>query len=199
MPRELELAAIACIRAVLPEATVHHASPSWLMRPGEDECGERWVLVSSIYGELTGLTLPSVMPQRERRQIDGVIELAGQPPRIFEFDESQHFNRHRATTLRAYPPRLTTAFPREIWLNASAASTRRLGTTGGWGKAKPPLFPAPGGRHLQRAFRDALADILPAVHGWAPTVRIADFEVDGWIQGPRRDHEMRDLLRRRLT
>jgi hypothetical protein len=38
----------------------------------------------------------------------------------------------------------------------------------------PPLFPDAGGRHLQRAFRDALADLVPLEHGWLPTLRIAD-------------------------
>lgn len=199
MARELELAAVASISASLPGVTVHHNSPAWLMRPGGAECRERWGLVRSIYTELTGLDLPSLMPPRERRQVDAVIELPGHRPRLFEFDESQHFNAHRATTLRAYPDDLLTAFPKSKWLDASTTSTRKLGTSGGWGKVKPPLFPAPGGRHLQRAFRDALADILPEVHGWAPTLRIADFEVHEWIHGPDRDRMMRRLLRERLA
>jgi hypothetical protein len=78
-------------------------------------------------------------------------------------------------------------------------STRKLGTTGGWGRAKPPLFPEPGGRYLQRAFRDALADLLPSVHGWAPTLRISDFETQGWIHEPTRAHRMLALLDGRLT
>jgi hypothetical protein len=41
-----------------------------------------------------------------------------------------------------------------------------------------------GGRHRQRAFRDALADLLPSLHGYAPTLRIADFEVLPWIREP---------------
>lgn len=141
--RELELAVVAALREALPDAQVHHESPAWLMRPGLDECGARWELVCSIYRELTGLELPHTMPPRERRQVDAVIEQPGQSPRIFEFDESQHFNLRRAVTLHAYPPDVATAFPRDVWLRACEASTRKLGTTGGWGKAKPPLFPSP--------------------------------------------------------
>jgi hypothetical protein len=127
------------------------------------------VLFDLICRTLTARELPPTMPARERRKVDAIIEVSGYAPRIFEFDESQHFNIHRAATLRAYPDDVTTAFPRDLWLRASQDSTRKLGTTGGWGRARPPLLPHPGGRHLQRAFRDALADLLPAVHGWAPT------------------------------
>ena len=35
-----------------------------------------------------------------------------------------------------------------------------------------------GVRHRQRAFRDALADLLPALHGFGPTIRIGHFEVE---------------------
>jgi len=145
------------------------------------------------------LELPDEMPPRDRRRVDAVIERPGKPARIFEFDESQHFNAHRATTLRAYPDGVETAFPRDVWLRASESSTKKLGTTGGWGKAKPPLFPHPGGRHLQRAFRDALADLLPAIYGWAATVRIADFEVQAWLQAGEAGQRMRALLRDRLA
>lgn len=198
MPRELELAAVAVIREALHGALVHEDSPQWLMRPGREQCGERWGLVCSIYEQLTGLALPELMPPRECRQVDAVIELPGRPPRIFEFDESQHFNVHRAATLRVYPDDVEIAFSRDEWLHASEASSKKLGTTGGWGRARPPLFPEPGGRHLQRAFRDALADLLPAVQGWAPTLRIADFEVQSWVHGPRAGQLMRDLLDKRL-
>ena len=199
VPRELEYAAIAAIRETLPAATVHMQTPSWLMRPGASECGEAWSLVSSIYRELSGLELPEVMPARERRQVDAVVEIPGAAPRIFEFDESQHFNVHRAVTLRAYPAEMRTGFPRERWLEASESSQRTLGTTGGWGKAKRPLFPEAGGRHLQRAFRDALADILPPVHGWAPTLRVADFEVRDWIHDASRSRRIAVLLESRLV
>src|SRR4051794_10185028 len=36
------------------------------------------------------------------------------------------------------------------------------------------------GRHRQRAYRDALVDLLPAVHGRLPTLRIAYFESRGY-------------------
>ena len=61
------------------------------------------------------------------------------------------------------------AFPKGIWIRHSEMKKRLEG--GGFGRPKPPLFPGDGGRHRQRAFRDALADILPLSHAWLPTLR----------------------------
>ena len=186
MSRELQLAAVAAIQKALPEATITaEVAPAWLVRPGKVECKGSWTLPCSIYEQLTGLELPEGAAARAppSRRAD---RTPGWPPRLFEFDESQHFNAHRAKALRAYPAAVETAFPRETWLRASEGSTKKLGTTGGWGRAKPPLFPEPGGRHLQRAFRDALADLLATEHDWAPTLRIAEFEAQtgSWAAAP---------------
>lgn len=154
------------------------ATPEWLMRPGKLECGPEWERIRSIYCALTGLDLPGTMPARERRSVDAVLCIPRRAPFIFEFDERQHFNSFRAMTLTHYPD-LPVAFDRDRWIAASNAKKKLEG--GGFGKARPPLFDGEHGRHKQRAFRDALSDILPFVHGFAPTLRIADFEVKGWI------------------
>jgi hypothetical protein len=172
-------------------------TPDWLMRPGRIDCGRRWTLVREIYAELTGLELPDTMPPRERRQVDLVLQKRGRAPRIIEVDERQHFNRFRATTLRAYPRSLRVAFPKRIWIDACERKSRLEG--GGFGVAKPPLFPGQDGRHRQRAFRDMLADVLPPSHGWLPTLRIADFEVRDWINEPHGKARMRALLKERLS
>jgi hypothetical protein len=108
------------------------------------------------------------MPPRERRTVDCVLQRRGEPPRIVEFDEKQHFNSFRALTIRAYPRTAAVAFDRRAWLRACEAKRRLEG--GGFGLPKPPLFPDEDGRHRQRAYRDAVADLLPAVHGWCPTL-----------------------------
>jgi hypothetical protein len=149
-----------------------------------------------MYAELAGMELPDVMPSRERRTVDCVLQRRGEPPRIIEFDETQHFNRYRAVTLRSYPHSVQVAFDRGVWLQACDAKNRLEG--GGFGRPKPPLFPHEDGRHRQRAYRDGLADLLPAVHGWLPTLRIADFEVKAWIYGRDAHASMADLLARRL-
>jgi hypothetical protein len=177
MPRELERVVIELVRKVYGGNEL--ATPDWLQRPERGDAGRRWRLIRSLYTELTGMELPDSMPPRERRTVDCVVQRRGEPPRIVEFDETQHFNRYRALTIRRYPRSVRVAFDRRSWL-AACDSKRRL-EGGGFGKPKPPLFPQDDGRHRQRAYRDALADVLPAVHGWLPTLRIADFEVSGWV------------------
>jgi hypothetical protein len=172
------------------------STPEWLLRPGRFECKRRWPLVQRIYEELTGMELGEVMPHRERRAIDAILIKSGQPARLLEVDETQHFNEFRAMTLRSYPRSVRVAFPMSVWIARSEAKQRLEG--GGFGKPKPPLFPGDGGRHRQRAFRDALADILPPAHGWAPTLRIADFEIQDWIFAPDSRSKMTRLLASRV-
>ena len=49
-----------------------------------------------------------------------------------------------------------------------------------------------------RAFRDVLADLLPLEHSWAPTLRIADFELLPWIYSAEAEPKTRELLAGRL-
>ncbi len=195
MPRELELAVIELVHSV--NGGTEPPTPGWLQRPGQAECGRRWPLVCKLYAELTDMTLPEVMPPRERRTVDCVLQRRGEPPRIVEFDEVQHFNRYRASTIRRYPRSVRVAFDRATYLAASDAKVRLEG--GGFGKPKPPLFPQDDGRHRQRAFRDALTDVLPAVHGWLPTLRIADFEVEEWVYERGAKTKMSALVAERIA
>ena len=148
-------------------------SPDWLNRPGRSECGPLWELVQDIYHRLTGLTLPETMPPRERRTVDAVLDYDDGSLQILEVDETQHFNECRALTLRSYPDR-EVAFDRQAWLKRCDEKKRLEG--GGFAVPRPPLFPDENGRHQQRAFRDALCDLLPPLYGFHPTARIAYFE-----------------------
>jgi hypothetical protein len=141
------------------------------------------------------MELPELMPPRERRIIGCVLQRRGEPPRIIEFDETQHFNHYRAQTGRRYPRSVRVALDRRAWLAVCDAKTRL--ESGGFGKPKPPLFPHADGRHRQRAYRDALVDVLPAAHGWLPTLRIAYFEV-GWINERGAKAKMKALTAARL-
>ena len=172
-------------------------TPSWLVRPGRAECGRHWPLICLIYQELTGLELPETMRPIERRKVDAVLVADNGPPRILEFDEKQHFNLYRAETLRFYADEIPLAFDHTAWIECSRAKRRLEG--GGFAAPKPPLFPGEGGRHRQRAFRDALCDILPVEHGFAPTLRIADFEVKDWIGTPAARSKMEELLQVRVA
>jgi hypothetical protein len=141
------------------------------------------------------MVLPETMPARERRRVDCVLKVDGFAPRIIEVDEKQHFNHYRAGTLRHYSD-APLAFDPEVWIKLSDAKKRL--ETGGFSKPKPPLFPGDGGRHRQRAFRDALCDIVPLSHGFEPTLRIAYFEVLDWLTFSDAPKRMKDLLDRKL-
>lgn len=180
----------------LTGASTSNKVPSWLKRPGKIECGSQWTLVKSTYAALTGLVLPDVMPSREWRLLDAVLVHESATPQILEVDETQHFNEFRALTLSLYTSDVQLAFDVQRFLDVSKRKSRLEGV--GFGKPRPPLFPGDGGRHRQRAFRDALVDILPTQYGYAPTLRIAHFEVEDWILGNNAENRMRVLLEDRL-
>jgi hypothetical protein len=195
MARELERRVIALAVAVLDARIL--PTPQWLLRPGRAECGARWPLINEIYHELEPqLELPELMRPVERRQLDAVIETAEAGPRVLEIDETQHFNRFRALTLHRYAHAIPLAFDPDQWIARSEQKIRLEG--GGFGKPKPPLFSGEHGRHRQRAFRDALADIIPLEYGYAPTLRISDFEVAAWLFEADSEERMRNLLHTKI-
>ncbi|MGC5008684.1 hypothetical protein [Streptomyces sp. NBC_01751] len=167
--------------------------PTWLRRPGRTECVGMWETVAAIYGALTGLVLPEQVPSRERRSLDVLLTYENGQQQILEVDEKQHFTAARALTLEYYPAGVKLGFDASRWLARSQALTGRE-PGGGFGKSKPPLFPGEGGRHRQRAFRDALADLLPPVHDWLPTIRISDTEVTAITAAPDPVSSLRALL-----
>lgn len=192
MAREVQNRVLDLIDEVLDTSMVREVCPSWLRRPGRAESRDLWPTLQAIFTDLTGDVLPDEMPPRERRSIDGVLTDANGAPRIVEVDEVQHFTPPRARTFALYPNQVVTAFDRDTWANRSRATGKLRG--GGFGRPCPPLFPDPGGRHLQRAYRDAVADLLPGQHGWGPTLRVGDFEVAAWLHDEDASDRMRVLL-----
>jgi hypothetical protein len=195
MPVEIQSAVIALIKQVTGGA-VETATPDWLKRPGKAECGKRWPLVCANYHDLTGLVQPELMPANDTRTVDGVLKISGSAPRVLEIDEAPHFNHYRGMTLRRYPANWPVAFDLHDWIPKCKDEPRQKG---GFAKALPPLFPGDGARHQQRAFRDALADLLPPDHGYLPTLRIADFEVKGWLGAASAKERMAALLNTKLA
>lgn len=195
MPCEFQRDVLKLVRQVLGGSC--EPTPKWLLRPGHVECGKRWQLICEIYRELTNQKLPQTMPRRESRRVDCVLKAANSNPRIIEVDETQHFNRFRAETLRLYPPEIELAFDRKVWAERSEAKKKLEG--GGLTMTNSPLFPGDEGRHRQRAFRDALCDILPPVHGFLPTLRIAKFDVNDWLKAYDARDKMEELLRTKFS
>lgn len=140
MARELELSVIALVRQAYGGKEL--PTPDWRQRPGRHESGRRWPFVCALYAGLSGMELPDVMPPRERRTVDCVLQRRGEPPRIVEVDETQHFNRYRAATIRRYPRSVKVAYDRRAWLAACDAKTRLEG--GGFGRPRAAAVPARG-------------------------------------------------------
>lgn len=132
------------------------------------------------------------MPPREWRSLDALWTDSSGRQRIIEYDEGQHFNRYRKTTLQNYPESVSVAFDKTTW--EERCLTHEVIRGGNFSEPKPPLFPMNGGRNYQRAFRDMLADVLPPARGWKPTIRIAHFEVVTWLKGWNAVTQMRRLL-----
>ena len=193
MARELEKAAHAVLTHVCGSVI---GTPDWLIRPGRVECCGQWSMVKEIYRALTGYQLPGIMPRREWRRVDGVFRGTAGQAFIFELDEKQHFNEFRATTIGLYPRELRLGFSKSLWMERCLSKRKLEG--GSFARPKPPLFPGPNGRHRQRAFRDALTDLLPAEYGFAPTLRLADIEIRDWIFGADAADRMAALLSNRL-
>lgn len=193
MAREIEFRIVDLVRNALGASL--GVTPDWLIRPGRSECGSAWNVVRHIYGSLTDLELPTEMRSVERRTVDAVL-VVGPQMRILEVDEKQHFNLFRAETLRCYPKASEVAFDVHEWLQLSVAKKKL--EKSGWAKPMPPLFPGLNGRHKQRAFRDALCDLLPPIHGFAPTLRINDLETKSWIWQSNAAARMETLLQGRL-
>jgi hypothetical protein len=195
MPRDLELAVVKLVVDILGGDC--KPTPTWLLRPGKVECDKKWPLICDIYDGLTGLKLPDVAPSREWRDVDCVLNTPNHGSLIVEVDEVQHFNCYRAATLRKYSSSIALAFDPHQWIRHSESKSRLEG--GGFAKPRPPLFRGDGGRHRQRAFRDALCDILPLQHGFSPTLRIAYFEVSDWIFGSDAHDKMQELVNAKLA
>jgi len=143
------------------------------------------------------MDLPEVMPPSDWPPLDGFLQTPGSAPRVIEVDEGLHFNNFRGMSLRRYPAGWPVAFDVKVWVRQSHAEPKQ--NSGALARPVPPLFPGEGGRHRQRAFRDALADILPPDHGYLPTLRIADFEVKGWIGTASAARRMEELLDSKLA
>ena len=195
MARERERRVVSLVVEALEARVI--PTPAWLVRPGRDECGQQWSLMQELYSQLSpGLELPDVMRSVERRELDAVLEHDG-VVRVFEFDERQHFNRFRAQTLRQYAHVVPLAFDPDEWMRRSEQKARLEG--GGWGAPRPPLFAGEHGRHRQRAFRDALVDVVPLEHGYAPTLRISEHEVAGWLSSADAPVRIETLLTDKLS
>jgi hypothetical protein len=94
---------------------------------------------------------------------------------IVEVDEIQHFTSDRLVTLEAYPKTVQLAF--DVSEYRSLAS-QWSSVADSYRAAKPAVdFPRPGGRRAQRAYFDAVRDLIAPSFGWT-VLRIPAPECD---------------------
>lgn len=93
-----------------------------------------------------------------RRTLDPCDFFVPSPGFIVEFDEDQHFTAPRALALDAYPEDVVIGFDRARWRSLCCSLNRH--------DNRPPY------RDEQRAWYDALRDLVPVLHGLRPTVRL---------------------------
>ena len=109
------------------------------------------------------------------------------PPFILEFDECQHFSQARLTALSLYPSDVKLGFPLDRWRQLCRDIDAR--------------DDEPIDRDERRAWYDTLRDLVPALHGFEPTVRLyaEEFVWCSLDSATRRDQErFRAILIERL-
>ncbi len=198
----LEVGIIALVAEVLGVPAERQAQFDWLRnKPTPEHFGDCYPKILHLFEELGG------DKDGLFAKADGYLTPDAYFPEpchfIFEFDELQHFTAPRQKTLTLYPADVPLAFNRREYLRFCAQhhdSALRKGTDRF--RRKTADFPFLNGRAAQRAFFDTFRDWLPPLHGFRPTLRIAEFEVADILRGElvgkaARDH-LAALLEQRL-
>ncbi|MFC7597496.1 hypothetical protein ACFQU3_19415 [Terrabacter sp. GCM10028922] len=93
-----------------------------------------------------------------------------------EVDESQHFTSFRLVTLNLYPETTPLGFDLPEYKRLCQQLAPRSDR---YRRDKPAVGFGPGGRQRQRAYNDALRDLMTPAMGYAPVIRVAAPDGDG--------------------
>ncbi|OGU41365.1 MAG: hypothetical protein A3K31_08560 [Ignavibacteria bacterium RIFOXYA12_FULL_35_25] len=160
---------------------------TWLKNsPSKEIHATKWEEISKVYSDLVEnkYALDKVLKDYSDQINYGSqrIDIWFNNPFNFaiEFDESQHFNQFRYSTLKHYSDTNCFSFDLELYKTTANSKVVKAGTSG-FQKLKSfdPLFPEmldgekQNNRPRQRAFRDYLKDITPVLKGFNPTIRIS--------------------------
>jgi len=143
------------LTAIYGHCDVNHSFP-WPARPedyGQTPIGAALQRICVGLGDLRGhrdFIKSALMPPCDFN--------ISSPPFILEFDESQHFSRPRLLTLSLYPENVKLGYPLHRWQDLC----REIDA----GDDEPV------DRDERRAWYDTLRDLVPALHGFEPTVRL---------------------------
>lgn len=154
-----------------------------------------FTLIDKIFETLCG----DIKSNQLKRQINLKCDayFGGEYNFIFEFDEFQHFSSARLSSLELYPKELVTGFPITSWIEY--CNVYKVKADKYRSNKKTKDFNFIGGRTAQRAYLDCFRDLLPSNNGLAPTLRIANFEVQSIHSDTIENHKKIEiLLRNRL-
>lgn len=95
---------------------------------------------------------------------------------FIEIDEMQHFTSSRLRTLELYPPRAPVGFDVRVYADLCRQWAPRADK---YRAAKDATGFGPGGRQRQRAYNDALRDLVIPAMGHPPVIRIPVLDDNG--------------------
>jgi hypothetical protein len=138
-----------------------------------EDCGRHFPTIDRIFTELKGDHKNAQVKRNMPIPFDAYF--GGDYNFIIEFDEIQHFSTPRMRTLELYPRNIGLGFnlnQYRRWCGTYRSEADQYRRT-----ITPRDFNFDGGRTAQRAFFDAMKDLVPQMNGLRPTVRISSFEL----------------------
>lgn len=144
--------------------------------------------LSTIFAALGG--------QEDAQVAKKVIALRGDfyhpPTRTFlETDEMQHFTSFRLRTLELYPPETPLGFDADTYESLCRQWAKKADR---YRASKDATGFGPGGRQRQRAYNDALRDLVIPAMGYPPVVRVPILDDDGAAAYQQRREMLRSML-----
>jgi hypothetical protein len=149
----------------------------WINRRGHFDLPAEAAPIVPLMQELFDVLSGDATAQRSKSSTPLTGDLFHEPTGTFiEIDESQHFTSFRATTLRMYPPGVALGFDRDEYLSLCDAWSSRSDR---YRAAKPAVGFGAGGRQRQRAYNDALRDLVTPLMTGRALVRVPAPDRDG--------------------
>jgi len=156
-----------------------HLQPEVQKRIAAETCTALDRILAALGGDRDALASKT----RGSMRADFLLEPQGVV--VVEYDEVQHFTSARLETLAHYPSNTRLAFDADAY----AALVKRWTARGdrGFAHKEAAEFPGPSGRMRQRAYFDALRDLVAPHFGNGPLIRVPapDNDYDAAVTGLR--------------
>lgn len=150
---------------------------SWINRRGHFDLPPAASSILPLMQEIFELLGGDLNAQRSKTSIPLTSDLFHEPSGTFiEIDETQHFTSFRAATLRRYPIDTPLGFDHHGYLSLCDEWSARADR---YRAAKRAVGFGAGGRQRQRAYNDALRDLVTPLVTGRPLIRVPAPERDG--------------------